>query len=123
MTTEATTKIESIPHDLQSYIERKQNARVEGDSCDNRATPLTVLDQIRDDCIRWHNVGKEFIASLESAEVNRCFRFYRDSGLYEGSQYHASDLVESRVTGFWMIVPKYITIVREVRKYKELLAP
>lgn len=103
---------------LDGYIRARQQNEIEGNSADYKTTSQTTLDKIATEATEKYKHGEAFIATISEKEKEQCQKlFVHKHGKYGGGEY----LTEDRIDGTWMIVPRYITLIGEVRKLKAIL--
>ncbi len=101
---------------IQSYIAESRRSLIDCNQADHRPTSKAQIDRDEQQCLGKYKAGLAVIAEIAEENVRLCLRYYKAK-----NSYGSHDLVELRVENKVVIVPRYITLIDELRKVREAL--
>lgn len=99
---------------IKGYIADALDGITEANSVEHRPTRQAELDNEKEACTRMYLVGQEFMADLSQDDLGRCLRMERIR-----NDYGADCLIQVKISEKWMIVPRYVACIEEMRKLRE----
>lgn len=106
---------------LEKYISHVQQETIDGNTCDYRGTYQSELDDIARRYTAMHERGQALIATLPEEDLERCRRLYNSRR--RPLMLYSDDLcVSTTIADTWVLVPAYVSLIREVEQLKEILA-
>jgi hypothetical protein len=105
----------TLPFELRQYIERRHESIMDGNQADHRPTSQRELDDCTAGCIAAYNRGVMLQQSI-TAELPACLAVYR-----QRHEYREYELVQAWVLNRGIIIPRYVTLVEEVRKLRDAI--
>lgn len=107
------TPTAQLPYELQRYIRLAQSDAVADNCARHIPTCQSEYEQIASMATYLYSVGQEFIKSVDKDDLPRCKRLYALD-----QEYGSNDLIEAVVLGKRMIVPRYVTLIEQMRKLR-----
>jgi hypothetical protein len=107
---------QALPYELRRYIEQEHRSICDGNQADHRPTSQRELDSSTEACTRYYNRGVELMKEIGDKDLSACLRMYNTR-----HDYRAYDLVLYRILGVWVIVPRYVTLIEEMRALRTAL--
>ncbi len=120
MNKDGNTAETALPYALTRYITDQQRYSADANHADHKPFSQGEADEIHDRCVaRWQK-GEALIAEVNRDapdDLNRCLRLYNSK-----HQYGSYDLVESRILGKVVLVPRYVALLEEMRRLRNAIA-
>lgn len=107
---------QSLPYPLKSYIEREHKSIVNGNQADHKPTFQSELDASTEACTRYYYRGIELMKEIGEVDLAATLRVYNLR-----HEYGAHDLILHCVCKLWVLVPRYVTLVEEMRELRKAL--
>ena len=114
-----TANEEKLPYHLEAYIREQQRQYCEGQLADHRAPSGRVEDKMRQQIIQLYHAGQMLIEGVRATtplDLTRCLRLYASK-----TEYGTHELVETFILGSQVVVPRYFTLIEEVRRLVKIL--
>lgn len=107
-----------IPYELKRYIEEEQERAGEANACDHKPTYQGELDRIAEEAKKEFERGKKLLGTISEEDLARCRRLFASRG---GAEYQATKLAQLYIGKKFVVVPRYVGLIEEVRKLREVL--
>jgi hypothetical protein len=108
--------VSTTPLELQRYLGDLHRDIGDSNAADHRPTYNSELDRATERATALYNNGLELLAAVDAAERARCQRFYK----HQGGRLDW-ELAEFRAGGRQVVAPRYLSVLDEVRKLREML--
>lgn len=114
--------VQKRPYELDRYISRQQQCAANANNADHRPTYQAEMDEIVKSCSALYERGLRFIETIPKEDLERCRKLFAHKAGREVFDYECNGLGEFRIDKQDLLIPRYVALIEEVRKLKDVLA-
>lgn len=104
------------PWELTSYINTEHKSIVDNNSCEHRPTHPPELERMEKRVRGAYDRGLKMMEEIGKEDLSRCGKMYSLD-----DQYWGLNLIECKVLGKWVLVPRYVRVIEKMRKLREAI--
>lgn len=99
---------------FENYLREEHKSIADSNACEHRPTYKSEIDAATALAEKLYARGKEMVKEIGQEDLARCRRLYSTQ-----HSYRADDFCQGRLLGQWVIVPRYVFWLDDVRKARE----